>query len=109
MELQPYLDVFEADTPKTYQFSSYQDFKEDLLVTAILSTGETLEFKVSKDSLNDYDNYPSIDLNDYEYESVKFIVKVLANPIYGMGDTIIESGIDIYGDIYTEFILEFEF
>ena len=109
MELQPYLDVFEADTPKTYQFSSYQDFKEDLLVTAILSTGETLEFKVMKDSLNDYENYPSIDLNDYEYESVKFIVKVLANPIYGMGDMIIESGIDIYGDIYTEFILEFEF
>ena len=40
---------------------------------------------------------------------VKFIVKVLANPIYGMGDMIIESGIDIYGDVYTEFILEFEF
>ena len=70
---------------------------------------KTLEFKVSKDSLNSYDNYPSIDLNDYEYESVKFIVKVLANPIYGMGDMIIESGIDIYGDVYTEFILEFEF
>ena len=109
MELQPYLDVFETDTPKIYQFSSYQNFKEDLLVTAILSTGETLEFKVSKDSLNDYENYPSIDLNDYEYETVKFIVKVLANPIYGMGDMIIESGIDIYGDVYTEFILEFEF
>lgn len=103
------VDVVEIDNHGVYQIVSSGEFGSDLIVTANLSTGQTIDFVISKDSLDDSLNYPTIDLTDYEYEFVTITVKVLANPIYGMGDLIIESSVDIIGDIYIEFILEYEF
>ena len=100
------IDVYETESKQIYEISSNDNFGSDLFVTATLSTGQVLEFVISKDSLDDY---PTIDLTDYEYETVKITIKALVNPVYGMGDLIIETGVDIIGDIYTEVILEFEF
>ena len=102
------IDFYEKEN-KIFELSTYNKIVADTLITATLSTGQILDFVISKDSFNNYNNYPPIDLTNYEYESIKFTIKVLVNPYYGMGDYIIETGIDIVGDNFIEVILEYEF
>ena len=102
------IDFYEKEN-KIFELSTYNKIVADTLITATLSTGQILNFVISKDSFNNYNNYPTIDLTNYEYESIKFSIKVLVNPYYGMGDYIIETGIDIVGDNFIEVILEYEF
>ena len=102
------IDLYEKEN-KIFELSTYNKIVADTLITATLSTGQILNFVISKDSFNNYNNYPTIDLTNYEYESIKFSIKVLVNPYYGMGDYIIETGIDIVGDNFIEVILEYEF
>ena len=102
------IDFYEKEN-KIFELSTYNKIVADTLITATLSTGQILDFVISKDSFNNYNNFPTIDLTNYEYESIKFSIKVLVNPYYGMGDYIIETGIDIVGDNFIEVILEYEF
>ena len=102
------IDFYEKEN-KIFELSTYNKIVADTLITATLSTGQILDFVISKDNFNNYNNFPTIDLTNYEYESIKFSIKVLVNPYYGMGDYIIETGIDIVGDNFIEVILEYEF
>ena len=102
------IDFYEKEN-KIFELSTYNKIVAATLIPAALSTGQILNFVISKDCFINYNNYPTIDLTNYEYESIKFSIKVLVNPYYGMGDYIIETGIDIVGDNFIEVILEYEF
>jgi hypothetical protein len=94
-----FLGEIYSNEDKTYTISSYLKTDDMAEVEVTLSTSEVLNFEFLASEL--YDG-KIIDLTDYEYDSLQIKVKVLANPFYGDGDRILETGITVKGRLYLE-------
>ena len=94
------------ESDKIYLIDAYEEIINNLDVVVTLSTGEVLTFTISKDDIENGNAY--IDLSSYEYDSVEFTITGQMNVCYGLGDMVVDSGIDIVGMMYVEFICRYQ-
>ena len=101
-----YIEEYE---PKIFKLSFNGAVFSDVVVTAKLSSGNLITQTYSKDSFNDYENIPSLDLSSYEYENVELTIEFNGNKHYGLGDYVLEKETNIIGKIYLPIIYKIEY
>ena len=101
-----YIEEYE---PKIFKLSFNGAIFSDVVVTAKLSSGNIITQTYSKDSFNDYENIPLLDLSSYEFENVEFTIEFNGNKYYGLGDYVLEKENNIIGKIYLPIIYKIEY
>ena len=94
-----------SEEEKLYAISKYIETTGNLVATVTLSSGEVLEYTFTEEQMLET---MYIDLREYEESCTQIEVKVLGNPNYGMGDSILQTNTIIVGEIYTELVEVYE-
>ena len=102
--LYSYIDIYSNDD-KTYTISSYITASGMINAEVILSTGEIINYEFDYEELY-YGKI--IDLSNYQYEGLSIRVIMYGNLNYGMGDIILETGIEYKGNLYLELKEEYK-